>query len=310
MPYSAPFELDLQNEITLQILLSIGALIIGGVFIRLVKRLIPRYIDEPARQYRTIKIIRRLSALFVLIVLAAIWSPGEKNIGTLLTVIGAGLAISMREALLSLVGWMNIIIRSPYRQGDRIEVNGVIGDVIDIRLMHTTLMEIGNWVDAEQSTGRIIHVPNAWVFQHAVANYTRGFAFVWNELAVVLTFRSDWNEAREIMLKLAQEASPAVEQQAAQNIRRMSREYLVHFSILTPFVYVRIVPDGIKLTLRYLCDVRKRRGTEHAFTVQLLEKFCAHPRIEFAHATLRIVPTEPGAPPETDSPGPPSRHQG
>jgi hypothetical protein len=127
-----------------------------------------------------------------------------------------------------------------------------------------------------------------------VYNYTRGFNYIWNEIAITLTPGSDWNAAREIMLSTAQESAGTIEQEAAANLRRMSHEYHVHFSTLTPYVYVRLVPDGIRLTLRYLCEVRKRRGTEHAMTIQLLQAFKSHPDIELTMSTPLIVSQRAG----------------
>lgn len=78
--------------------------------------------------------------------------------------IGAGMVITLREVLLSIVGWMRISILSSYKNGDRIEINGIVGDVVDIRILRTSVMEILGWVDADQSTGRIAHIPDSWVF--------------------------------------------------------------------------------------------------------------------------------------------------
>ncbi len=218
---------------------------------------------------------------------------------------------------MSVAGWLRIVLVHPYQQGDRIEINGVRGDVIDIRVMRTTLMEIGGWVDADQSTGRLVHIPNAWVFLYPVYNYTQGFRFIWNELSVTVTFRSDWQAARDIMESLARESTAIVERQVAEEIRQMSREFLIHYSILTPFVYVRIVENGIRLTLRYLCEARKRRGTEHALTVSILEAFRRHGGIELAYPAVQVALPDtpqfgPLPPTDHDAPGtrPPDRPHG
>ncbi|MGA0254673.1 MAG: hypothetical protein ACO3NR_03160 [Rhodothermales bacterium] len=107
-----------------------------------------------------------------------------------------------------------------------------------------------------------------------------------------MTFRSDWRAAREIMMKYAEESAAIVEQQARKEIQRISREFLIHYSILTPFVYVRIVEDGVQLTLRYLCEARKRRGSAHALNLMMLDDFREHPDIELAHRTLAMRPPE------------------
>jgi small-conductance mechanosensitive channel len=210
----------------------------------------------------------------------------------------------MRETLMSFFGWSYIAIRTPYKAGDRIELAGVCGDVIDVRLLHTTLMEIRGWVDADQSTGRLVHVPNSAIFLHTVYNYTRGFHFIWNELPITVTFRSDWQAAQNIMTELASESAAIVEQQVREEIKAMAQEYLIFYNILTPFVYVRIVENGIRLTLRYLCAARKRRGTEHALTINILQRFKQHGDIELAYPQLGITHNAPNQffPPPSASP--------
>lgn len=256
------------------ILVSIIIIVAAYVLIRILRRLVPRYIEEPERQYRTAKLIGRFVGMTAFLAILFVWGSGQgPGLATILTVIGAGLAIANREVLLSFAAWINIVVRNPYNQGDRIEVNGIQGDVIDIRLLHSTLMETGGWVKADQSTGRIVHFPNAWLYQFGVYNYTKGFKFIWNEIPFTLTLDSDWRSAREIISEIASETADIVEQQVKQQLRQMSREYLVHYSILTPFVYVSLTDHGVVLTLRYLAEVRKRRGTEHALTVSILEAF-------------------------------------
>lgn len=280
-----PFGIDPTQPQIQKLLWTLATLVVVYVLVRLSQRAILRFIDQPERRYRVSKFLGRVGILISLGVVVLVWSPQRGSVVTILSFVGAGLAISMREALLSIAGRINIALRPPYVQGDRIEMNGIKGDVIDIRLIHTSLMEVGGWVDADQSTGRIVHIPNSWILQFGCFNYTQGFSFVWNELPIDLTSESDWEAAREIMLSMAQESAAIVEQQAARQIRQMSREFLVHYSILTPFVYVEIVPAGIRLTLRYLCDVRKRRGTEHALHVSMLKAFREHERIQIAGIT-------------------------
>ena len=98
-----------------------------------------------------------------------------------------------------MVGWCFILIRQPFKVGDRIQIGKVAGDVIDIRFFNFQLNEIGNWVDADQSTGRIIHIPNGIVFTEPQANYTAGFQYIWNEIPVLVTFESDWKKAKQLL---------------------------------------------------------------------------------------------------------------
>jgi len=283
-----PFDLELSDPAVIRLGITVLIALVVFIVTRIVLRIIPRYIEDPARRYRTGKIIKRIAAIGTILCAIIILSPGTKEFITVLTLIGAGLAIALREVLLCIFGWANLTFNAVFKQGDRIEVNGISGDVIDIRVLRSTMMEIRNWVKADQSTGRIVHIPNSWVLQHSVYNYSHGFNFIWNEIPITVTFRSNWSAAQEIMLARAQESADIVEQQAKEEIHHMSRDFLIHYSILSPFVYVTVVENGIRLTLRYLCEVRKRRGTTHALTVGILESIKERGGIELAYPMVGL----------------------
>lgn len=282
----------LQNDVVIKLLVTVALLLLTALFVRLSGRLAQRYFSEPGRVYRSTRFSRRAGGFLAVLAVVIIWSPGLGDLWTLLTVVGVGIAIAMREVLLSIAGWMRITLLNTWREGDRVEIGGVRGDVIDVRLLRTTLMEIGGWVDADQSTGRIVHIPNSWVFAHAAYNYTHSFRFIWNELRITVTYRSNWRAARDIMIGHAEESAAIVEQQARDEINALSREFLVHYSIMTPFVYVRMTPNGVELTLRYLCEARKRRGSEHALSVVLLDDFREHGEIEIAYQMMGMTPPD------------------
>ena len=263
----------IENEFLQRLLWVIIAAVGVILLVRLAYQVAQRTVSEPQKLYRTRKSIRRTGALVSVVLVIVELSPGMRALVTVLTVVGAGLAIALRQELLSIIGWAHVMLASPYRHGDRIEINGLSGDVIDVRVLRTSLMEIKGWVDADQSTGRIVHFPNNWLVSHAVKNYSRGFNFIWNELPLTVTFQSDWEKARDIMNGFASESAAIVERQAARQIHDLSREFLIHYSILTPFGYVKIVENGVQLTLRYLCEVRNRRGRDNALMFSILEAF-------------------------------------
>ena len=289
-------------DLLLRLLEALVVVVVIFIFVQVVKRLVRRYVEDPERQFRAGKYIGRTGGMLALLLVVGVVFGSVSQLITVLTIVGAGLAIAMRETLMSLFGWGYIVLRAPYRAGDRIEINGIQGDVIDVRLIHTILMEIGGWVEADQSTGRLVRIPNSAIFLHGVYNYTQAFHFIWNELYVTVTFRSDWKAAQDIMLDLAGESAAIVEQQVRKEIKEMAQEYLIFYNILTPFVYVRIVENGIRLTLRYLCEARKRRGTEHALTISMLDKFKEHGGIELAYPALSVSRYDSpqfGPPPDT-----------
>ncbi|GAB5521520.1 MAG: mechanosensitive ion channel [Rhodothermales bacterium] len=277
------------------VLIFIGTI----VLMRIGRRLVDRFVADPSRRYQAGRTVRTTSLIIGFLLIVLTLAPDTDGFLSFFTVIGAGLAIALREVLLSVAGWIKLSVMNTYKIGDRIEINGVKGDVLDIRVLRTTMMEVGGWVGADQSTGRLVHVPNSWVFSEACYNYTRGFSFVWHEMSVVVTFQSDYEAARQILLDLAEPTTEAAEQEAAKALTSISSQYLIHYSIMTPFVYVDVVENGVRLTLRFLSEVRKRRGMQHAITLSLLKAFEEHERIELAYPMLGISSYDSSNPKES-----------
>jgi small-conductance mechanosensitive channel len=253
-----------------------------------IERALQRIATDLVAKHKIRRAMSWLRAVVLVVALIAIWISGASQIGVFLGVIGAGIALSLQEVLLCVAGWGVIIIKRPFDIGDRIEFSGHLGDVIDIRVFQTSLLEIGNWVGADQSTGRIINVPNSAVFRMLNANYTQGFPFIWNEQTIVVTFESNWKRAKEIILEQAQEESQKIEAEVRRQIENMQSHYAIQYRHLTPIVYTHIADHGVALTLRYLCPVRKRRGMAHSVNEGILEDFVSEPGIDLAYPTTRF----------------------
>jgi small-conductance mechanosensitive channel len=187
----------------------------------------------------------------------------------------------------NLAAWVFIIWRRPFEVGDRIAIGGDAGDVIDIRVFQFTLMEIGNWVAADQSTGRIIHVPNGKVFAESLANYSKGFQYIWNEVAVLVTFESNWRKAKEILRGIGAKNAEELSASAEDRVRRAARKFMIFYTKLTPTVYTAVRESGVLLTIRYLCEPRRRRDSEQAIWEDILAEFAKHDDIDFAYPTRR-----------------------
>ena len=96
---------------------------------------------------------------------------------------------------------MYIIFRKPFEMGDRIQIGNSEGDILDISFFEFTMMEIKNWVKADQSTGRIIHIPNGLLFTRPIINYNQAMNYIWNEIPIMVTFESNWEKAKRISLR-------------------------------------------------------------------------------------------------------------
>ncbi len=239
-------------------------------------------------KHKTRRAIMVASSLIFITALVIIWASSLEGLGAFFGLVAAGIALSLQEVILCVVGWMLIALKKPYDIGDRIEINGTIGDVIDIRLFQTHLLEVGNWVEADQSTGRIVHMPNSAVFRGKVSNYTKGFPFIWNELKTVITFNSDMHTAKEIILRQAQEEAEKIENEVRRQISRMQREYAISYQHFSPITYTNIEAHGIALTLRYLTPVRMRRETTSKICEGILEEFAKNDTIALAYPSQTI----------------------
>jgi small-conductance mechanosensitive channel len=273
----------MQQRILVSIIFALVLWIIHGVVTRL---LLPRIEDLQVR-YRTRKLTGYAIFIIAILVIGRVWLGEFEAAGTYLGIASAGLAIAMRDPLVNLAGWAFIMLRRPFAVGDRIEIGAHAGDVIDLRVFQFTLMEIGNWVDADQSTGRIIHIPNGRVFTEALANYSKGFQYIWNEIPVLVTFESNWQKAKEILLRIVTEDSEGLSQRAAERVRDAAHKFMIFYAKLTPTVYTSVKDSGVLLTVRYLCEPRKRRSTAEKIWEHILAEFAECDDIDFAYPTRR-----------------------
>ena len=188
----------------------------------------------------------------------------------------------------NLAGWGFIGLRRPFRLGDRIEIGSHRGDVVDMRAFRFTLLEVGNRVDAEQSTGRLLHVPNGLVFTEVLANFTSGFEYIWHEIPVLITFESDLEAAERIILEAHEsQALDVADPKVSRELRETAARYQVRFAHLTPITYLTVKDSGVLITGRLLVPARGKRAIEERIWKGILRGFADHPDIDLAYPTIR-----------------------
>jgi small-conductance mechanosensitive channel len=277
------------NEIALEkILHSAVVLIFLTLFKSLICALLRRRITDPAKYYHWRSMVVYTYSFLAIFLVGRIWVKGIDSIATFLGLIGAGLAVALHDPIANFAGWVYVIWLKPFRVGDRIEIDGTRGDVIDVRLFQFSMIEIGNWVDSDHSTGRIVHVPNAKVFREPLANYEIGFEYIWHEIPVLVTFESNWEKAKQILLDIAKDKAEPLSQGAEQQIKRAAMKYLIYFNKLTPIVYTAVKDSGVMLTMRYIVKPRQRRTSSQEVWEALLREFAKHDDIALAYPTTRF----------------------
>ena len=279
--------LNIAPETATRIIITVLTVVILYILNAIVSRLVVPRIQDIYTRYRLRKFAGYVTFLIGALIIGRVWFRGFQSLATFLGLLSASIAIALRDPIVNLAGWFFIIWRRPFEVGDRVEIGDRAGDVIDIRVFQFTLMEIGNWVNADQSTGRVIHIPNGKVFSDALANYSKGFKYIWNEIPVLITFESNWERAQAILLEIGTRHAASMSEVAERRLREAARKFMIFYRKLTPTVYLTVEDNGVLLTVRYLCEPRNRRGTEQAIWEDILRGFAEHADIDFAYPTTR-----------------------
>ncbi len=285
-----------------RVVASLAAILVLWVVRRIVLAVVSHRTTDVRIRYRWRKTATYIVVPIGILIVGRIWFEGMGSLATFLGLLSAGLAIALKDLVVNLAGWGFILWRRPFEVGDRVEIDGHAGDVIDLRIFQFTLLEIGNWVDADQSTGRIIHIPNGKVLSEPLANSTKGFNYIWNELPVLVTFESNWKKAKAILEEIAGRHAAHLTDAAKREISEVARRFMIFYTTLTPTVYARVADSGVLLTIRYLCEPRKRRGTSQAIWEEVLEAFAREADIDFAYPTYRYYDNRLEGKPDTRPP--------
>jgi len=281
IPYlNTPFMIKIIKSVLIIIILWMADLIILKV--------IYKRVGDVKIRYRWRKFVNYIGILVGSIFIGRIWFVAVQSLATFMGLFSAGVAIALKDLILNLAGWFYIIARRPFEVGDRIQIEGDSGDVIDLGLLEFSLLEIRNWVDSDQSTGRIINVPNGKIFNSNLANFDKGFKYIWNEIPVLITFESNWQKAKKILGEIASKHSEITSSKVEQEIKRAARKYMIFYNKLTPIVYTDVKNSGVMLTIRYLCETRKRRGSQQRIWENILTEFAKHNDIDLAYPTQRF----------------------
>jgi small-conductance mechanosensitive channel len=228
--------------------------------------------------------INLLSTLLVILGLMSIWFDDPANLATALGLVTAGLAFALQRVVTAVAGYLVILRGNTFGIGDRITMGGVRGDVIDIGLIQTTIMEMGQpsgaqgtdpalWVQSRQYTGRVVIVSNARIFDDPVYNYTRDFPFLWEEITLALPSTTDWAAVERILLDVAGRHTSGISEAGRKSLGRMRQAYLVQPSATDPRVYVRLSDAAVELTVRFLTEARGARDLRDAISRDILHAF-------------------------------------
>lgn len=246
-------------------LVTLGLLVGLVVVAWLVDRLASRAFGDAQQRYNARRIVRAVGWFVLVLGLIVIWQPLGGNLAPTLGLTTAGLAFAMQEAIGAIAGWFNITFGSIFQVGDRIQMAGVQGDVIDISLLKTRLMEIGDeteatWVGGRQYTGRVVTVSNKATFTDPVYNYSSYFEYIWEEIEVAVPHHADWRRASEVLEEEARrQASAEGANEAMADVRR---RFPVPDTELEPRVFASADETYMRLAVRFVVPIRSARSVK------------------------------------------------
>jgi small-conductance mechanosensitive channel len=260
------------------------------------KRILNRFypvLQEQEKWYFTKKIV--MNTIYVIIFLIFVFTFSDRFEGfyTTLGLAGAGITFALREVIVSFAGWFAILFGDFFKVGDRVLLGGIKGDVIDLGILRTTLMEIGDWVDGDQYNGRIVRVANSFIFTSPVYNYSANFQFVWDEIKVPIRFGSDNALVRKILDDVADEVIGEVSAQAKEAWYNMRKRFQLDDARLEHQTYMVFNDNWVEFSLRYVVDMKKRRLIRDRLFTRLLDEIEKYPdSIELASETFELVRDE------------------
>lgn len=273
-------------EKTAYTLAAVG--IIYFIFEIALEKVILKQIKISSTKYSLKKTLSILSFVIYALAFLMIWFAETQNILLSIGLIGAAIAFGLQDIFKNFAGGIMIFLNGVYHVGDRIELNKKFGDVIDIGLLYTTLMETREWVSGDQATGRLIIIPNGEVLTGVVQNYTRDFDFIWDEMTIPITYDSDWMEANVKILDIVNTETKEIVEKAERLMVGLEGKYYFKKRAIKPSIFLSLTDNWISFAVRYLAEVRDRRVMHDRLTRIILGELNKSEKIRIASATINI----------------------
>jgi small-conductance mechanosensitive channel len=244
--------------------LFLSALIVIIVLIALLllDEWLQHLLDNPKldrRQVETLRSITRVSlrvVAVIVILLIVIGMPTQ--FGTMIGIVGAGLTVALKDFIVAFFGWLMLMGRNGIRLGDWVEINGVSGEVTELGMFHTVLMETGNWSDAGHPTGRRVTFTNSFAIEGHYFNFSTSGQWLWDELKVVVPAGRDPYPIVEAITKEVVDGTAESARQAEQEWQRAVPTQRGKVFSGTPGVNVKPVVGGVEISIRYITRANER----------------------------------------------------
>ena len=277
-----------------QISLTLWTIAGAYLFIKVLSaKFLFRRIDDKLVRYSLNKVITILSAAVAIAIILHVWFPDTQSLVVAVGVISAGIVIALQDVIRNFAGGILILTGNLYHVGDRIEIAGETGDVMDIGIMNTTMMELRGWIASDQATGRITTIPNGKVITNDVHNYTKDHSFLWDEIMIPISYSSNWKKAKEVMLEIVTRETAEIVKEAEAEIEKIGETYYLPRRMVEPAVYLTPTDNWISFHVRYVTRVKERRAFRTRISEMILEKVQEYSDISISSTTTTVTIAHP-----------------
>lgn len=267
----------------------IGIAVIWSI-VYFLRRKFTNRIKENSTQYKTKKLTSVIGYILTFALIIFVYSDKLGGFTLALGVAGAGIAFALQEVIASVAGWLAIVFGGFYKTGDRVQLGGVKGDVMDIGVLRTTIMETGQWVDGDLYNGRIVLIANSFVFKAPVFNYSGDFPFLWDEIKIPVQYGSNYEKAKQIILQIGNDVAGDLTNQSKEKWDDMQNKYRLEEAQTEAMVSLIANDNWVEFTLRYVVSYKERRATKTELFTKILNAVeASNGEIKFASATFQIV---------------------
>lgn len=267
-------------------------IIIIWLIIKAIQRNLLSKIKDNENRYRAKKFGSFVGYFLTIVLFTVVFSDKLGGLTVALGVAGAGIAFALQEVIASFAGWMAIMFGGFYKTGDRVQLGGIKGDIMDIGVLRTTIMETGEWVDGDLYNGRIVLIANSFVFKAPVFNYSGDFPFLWDEIKIPIKYGSNYEKAKEIFEQVGEVIAGDLTLKSRKKWMSLQKKYRLEDAQTEPMVSLTANDNWVEFTLRYVVSYKKRRATKTDLFTQILKRVEAtNGEIKFASATFQLVET-------------------
>ena len=283
------FEEFINQELFVRLFNWMLILIVLLILLSYIKKRVLKNALHSDNKYKIIKVVNVLKYLLIIGAFLFVFSDKLGNIGVTLGLASAGIAFALQAVIISVAGWLSIMTTGQIKVGQRVKIGNITGDIIDIGVIKTTLMEVGAWVDGDLYNGRITEISNSFVFNEPIQSYSGDYPFLWDEITIPLRTESDFHLARKIFVEVTNEICGLYAEASKKTWEKMQGKFLIENASVEPSVTLKFDENWITFTIRFVVDYKKRRSTKDLLFTRILDEINKQETINVATAAMEVT---------------------